>query len=415
MVLLFRVLIINKKLLILHIVIVKTYSLIMFKVITIIVFSFLINFTINAQISSESKPGYINISKNKIVEKSATGGPVINIISPSLTKGVKNQVNTKQIDIIGNVETNKGVFEVLVNGTEALLSKDGSFQTTVLLVVGDNNITIEATDGKQNRSVVNYNIERISGSPVIKEPVTAFTPESLNIVGKYYALIIGINEYDDYLVNDLDQPLIDAQKLYNTLVAQYTFDPRNVKFLKNVKRNEIIIALDELNQVITPNDNLLIFYAGHGYWDKQKETGYWLPADAHQSNTANWLRNTTMQGYIDDINSKHTLLITDACFGGSIFKTRKAFSDAPIGINKLYELPSRKAMTSGTLEEVPDKSVFLEFLIKRLQQNEQKYLSTEELFTSFRTAVLNNSPNVPQYGTIQNAGDEGGDFIFIKR
>jgi hypothetical protein len=30
-------------------------------------------------------------------------------------------------------------------------------------------------------------------------------------------------------------------------------------------------------------------------------------------------------------------------------------------------------------------------------------------------AVMNNSENVPQFGTIQNVGDEGGDFIFIKR
>ena len=213
----------------------------------------------------------------------------------------------------------------------------------------------------------------------------------------------------------MDQPLNDAQKLYNTLIAQYTFDSENVKFLRNVVRKEIIIALDELSEIVTPSDNLLIFYAGHGYWDDRKETGYWLPADAQQSNTANWLRNTTMQGYIDDINSKHTLLVTDACFGGSIFKTRKAFNDASVGINKLYNLISRKAMTSGTLREVPDKSVFLEFLIKRLQENKEKYLSSEQLFTSFRTAVLNNSPNVTQYGTIQNTGYEGGDFIFIKR
>lgn len=35
------------------------------------------------------------------------------------------------------------------------------------------------------------------------------------------------------------------------------------------------------------------------------------------------------------------------------------------------------------------------------------------LFASFRKAVLNNSPTEPQYGTIQNSGDEGGEFIFI--
>ena len=37
------------------------------------------------------------------------------------------------------------------------------------------------------------------------------------------------------------------------------------------------------------------------------------------------------------------------------------------------------------------------------------------LFSSFREAVLNNSPTEPQYGIIQNAGDEDGEFIFILR
>jgi hypothetical protein len=53
--------------------------------------------------------------------------------------------------------------------------------------------------------------------------------------------------------------------------------------------------------------------------------------------------------------------------------------------------------------------------MKRLNENENRYLSATELFNSFRQAVLNNSPNIPQYGVIQNTGDEGGDFIFIRR
>jgi len=63
----------------------------------------------------------------------------------------------------------------------------------------------------------------------------------------------------------------------------------------------------------------------------------------------------------------------------------------------------------------PDKSVFLDYLIRRLDENMDTYLASEQLFSSLRIAVMNNSPNIPQYGTIQNVGDEGGDFIFIRR
>ena len=115
------------------------------------------------------------------------------------------------------------------------------------------------------------------------------------------------------------------------------------------------------------------------------------------------------------IESKHTLLIADACFSGGIFKTRAAFSGASRAINRLHELPSRKAMTSGTLKEVPDESIFLYYLTKNLKENQEEFLPAEKLFFSFKPAVLNNSENIPQFGVIKNAGDEGGDFIFIKK
>ena len=140
-----------------------------------------------------------------------------------------------------------------------------------------------------------------------------------------------------------------------------------------------------------------------------------MPSDADKDNTSNWFRNSTLRDFIGSIQARHTLVIADACFSGAIFKTRAAFAEPPKGIRKLYELPSRKAMTSGILQEVPDKSVFLEFLLKRLEENNEKFLSSELLFSSFKTAVMNNSPNVPQYGIIQNVGDEGGDFIFIAK
>jgi hypothetical protein len=108
-------------------------------------------------------------------------------------------------------------------------------------------------------------------------------------------------------------------------------------------------------------------------------------------------------------------LVADACFSGSIFKSRSAFANVSSAIEKVYELPSRKAMTSGSLSEVPDKSIFLEYLIRRLDENTKPYLTSEELFYSMKTAVINNSPNVPQFGEILNTGDEGGDFIFIRK
>lgn len=237
---------------------------------------------------------------------------------------------------------------------------------------------------------------------------------NVDIAGRYYALIIGINEYEDPSVNDLDAPIRDATALYSILTTSYSFSQEDITFLKNPTRAEIIDALDHLERAVTPNDNLLIFYAGHGHWDEEGHKGYWLPSDASYLSTANWFRNSSLTGYISSIRSKHTLLIADACFAGSIFKTRAAFNTTR-AVARLYDMPSRKAMTSGTLKEVPDQSVFVRYLMKRLEENQEDYLPSEQLFFSLKTAVLNNSENVPQYGEVQNAGDEGGDFIFVRK
>ena len=180
---------------------------------------------------------------------------------------------------------------------------------------------------------------------------------------KYYGLIIGVNDYDDPNLPDLDNPIWDSEKLVYTLLENYTFEEVDLALLRNPRREDIVYALDYLSKMVTPNDNVLIFYAGHGTWDEKANVGYWLPSDAYLSTTANWFRNSTLVDYLKTIDSKHTLLITDACFAGSIFKSRSGFPQQDRAYEILYELPSRKAMTSGTLTEVPDRSSFTRFLL----------------------------------------------------
>ncbi len=245
-----------------------------------------------------------------------------------------------------------------------------------------------------------------------QESVISVNYSPLN--SRYYALIIGVDNYLDDKIQDLDQPVKDAAKLKTILQSNYTFNQEDIIMLSNPTKADIIGTLHELRKKITANDNLLIFYAGHGYWDEEMQLGYWLPTDANNDNPVNWIPNTDLTNYISAIKSKHTLLIADACFSGGIFKTRTAFNNQ-MALEKLMELKSRKAMTSGTLTEVPDKSVFIDYLVRRLTENQNKYISSEQLFSDMRIAVINNSDNIPQYGTIHNTGDEGGDFVFILR
>ncbi|MEM6522423.1 MAG: caspase family protein [Bacteroidota bacterium] len=233
---------------------------------------------------------------------------------------------------------------------------------------------------------------------------------------KYYALVIAVDDYEDDNIVDLDNPVSDASGLAQVLNQNYTFEKADIRLLKNPNRADIIEAFDRLAYEIKERDNLFIFYAGHGIWDERLKQGFWLPSDARLDSKAQWLSNSTLRDYISGIKSKHTLLVTDACFSGSIFKERAVFTNSR-AILEMYKLPSRKAMTSGALKTVPDKSVFIQYLNRNLANNQAPLLSAEQLFQSFKVAVINNSPNgqVPQYGPIGQAGDEGGDFIFLRR
>jgi hypothetical protein len=341
--------------------------------------------------------------------KKETDLPSITLFSPEPSNGAVIH-DRPSILIIGKADDPEGIQTMLINRQRIPVSESGIFQMELELITGENPVELVAVSnrGKMTRTrFVIYCTDENATRTASEQPSDQ--------QGRYHALIIGINDYVDEKIPDLDYPLADADTLRKILVSQYSFSEDHIIFLRNPVRTEIIIAMDSLSRTVTSKDNLLIFYAGHGNWDEKSGIGYWLPNDAARSNTANWFRNSTLRDFIGSIQSRHTLLIADACFSGSIFKTRSAFGSEVHGIRKLHELPSRKAMTSGNLKEVPDKSVFVKYLIQQLSQNEAKYLPSEELFNSFKTAVLNNSPNVPRYGTIQNVGDEGGDFIFVRR
>jgi hypothetical protein len=250
-------------------------------------------------------------------------------------------------------------------------------------------------------------------------------PGNNDIYGKYYALIIGINTYADPAINKSDKSLTDAELFNNVITTRYTFEKDNVSFLRDARLAEIKEALDSFSKKVGPADNFLIFYAGQGYCDEPSEAGFWLPSDAKglgfwfipsdekESTSLAWLSNSTLGNCLRKINSKHTLLITNACFGGSLFTARSVASNANFDVNKLIGLTGRKAMTTGMFSNTPGQSDFFSNLSEKLGKNSEKYLPSEKLFISISRPVPDNTFIAPRFGEINNLGDEGGDFIFI--
>jgi uncharacterized caspase-like protein len=85
--------------------------------------------------------------------------------------------------------------------------------------------------------------------------------------GTYHALIIGINDYAKW--PRLQTAVKDATGIKDTLIARYGFDPKNVilRTDRQASRLQIIQDLRYLAQSMGKDDNLLVYYAGHGQLD----------------------------------------------------------------------------------------------------------------------------------------------------
>lgn len=108
-------------------------------------------------------------------------------------------------------------------------------------------------------------------------------------LGAYRALIIGINDYKDSKIPDLETAVNDARAMAELLRGRYGFQVALLLDRKATKE-AIYDALRELALSTEPDDSVLIYYAGHGDLDRAYNDGWWIPADARGGESRNVFR-----------------------------------------------------------------------------------------------------------------------------
>ena len=343
--------------------------------------------------------------------------PKITVRSPEIGKEIKVSAKTSRITVLGKTTDESGVAEVVVNEEIAKLDEEGNFAANVLLKVGENEIYIIAVDIYQNQATQSFKIYR-EGEKIVAPPIVA---PSFEIKGKYYALVIGINDYK--YIQKLEIAKKDAIAVEKLLREMYGFETR---LLMDVTRLTILNAINDFRKKIKEEDSFLIYYAGHGDYDKVADKAYWLPADAERDNPANWIMADDITTNIKRMASNHVLIISDSCYSGTFVRRVVTDLSSPKSeregfIKRMLEKTSRTLMSSGGNEPVVDSggsghSVFAEALLKGLREIDEKLFTADELFYGIiRERVIGKADQTPQYNNIRNSGHEGGDFVFIKR
>ena len=232
--------------------------------------------------------------------------------------------------------------------------------------------------------------------------------------GRYHALVIGINDYQN--LPDLKTALDDARAVAEILEVDYEF---KVTLLENPSRDDIVDKFDELRETLGYQDNLLIYYAGHGWLDEDSNRGYWLPADAKPNRRTRWISNATLIDTLQAIQSKHVMIVADSCFSGTLIRGVNIGLKGGDYWRRMADKQARVAITSGGLEPVVDSSggknsPFATAFIQALRENET-ILDGTALFGKIRRPVMIATQQTPQYSDVRNAGHEGGDFLFVRK
>ncbi len=276
----------------------------------------------------------------------------------------------------------------------------------------DEKLIDEVEYGKRKTALMDQTFGKTpAGSVVDSRPLSS--DASAEQYGGYHALIIGVQDYQ--FLTKLQMARNDAKAVGDILKNDYHYA---VTLLDNPTRKEILLALGKMRRTLTNTDNLLIYYAGHGWLDEEADEGYWLPINAAKDNDIEWLSLNSVISAARAIPAKHIMIVADSCFSGKLTRGLQIQMKSVDHHSKMATRKARVVLTSGGLEPVLDAgggshSVFAAVFLDILQQN-RGVLDGTTLFAQLRREVMLKASQAPEYADIRKAGHEGGDYLFIR-
>jgi len=311
------------------------------------------------------------------------------------------------IEITNGTESRKKVIGIKENEREVSIKQSFTF------MAGDNSIKIiaENTTGGKVSSTRNV----LVGKDELADAVDANR--------KDYALIFATDNYEIW--DDLVNPINDAKTIEGILKDKYGFQ---TEVILNATLEEMTAKLYDYNiKRFNPQDQLFVFFAGHGYYDDVLGEGYVVATNSLMNDKGknSYLAHSILRQRLENIKCEHIFLTMDVCFGGTfdpvLAKTRAGEAmdenaDTQYLVRKLTKR-TRKYLTSGSKQYVPDgapgkHSPFAAKFIQALREvggGSGRLLTLFELNTYFQKL-----PTEPRFGSF-GTDDSASDFVFVAK
>ncbi|MCH2171837.1 caspase family protein [Myxococcota bacterium] len=330
--------------------------------------------------------------------------------------------------IVGRVDAPAGLLSLTINDLTTPSSPNGLFERTVAIEPGGTSVDIVAVDRLGERVNVQFQLFSERATPIDATPAVSTAPAVPTHIdfGRYYALVIGNDDYES--LPDLESAQADANAISKVLSERYGFE---VITLRDATRYEILSALNGLTSQLKKNDNLLVYYAGHGELDRVNQVGHWLPVDAERDNPANWLSTRSLTDELNRMKAQHVLVVADSCYSGALtrsgvtqLKTGELNEERQNWLRAQRDLRVRMALTSGGLKPVLDlggdgHSLFARSFIDVLRAN-SGVLDGMSLYQAIAARVYeaareHDFDQMPEYAPIRHGHHENGHFLFVPR
>jgi len=171
------------------------------------------------------------------------------------------------------------------------------------------------------------------------------------------------------------------KKRFGVKETQIAMYKDNLATAKKIEKRLIRYAKSDAHK-LNNDDQLIIYFAGHGEIDPLSGDSFLIPTEADHYATSTWLSYNFFQGYFRAIEARHILMISDACFSGGAFRGDQQQQE-PL-LKRLHTMPGRHLLTSGGMERVDDsrfkgQSVFSWALNSFLESTDEPVITAQYL------------------------------------
>jgi len=232
-------------------------------------------------------------------------------------------------------------------------------------------------------------------------------------VGKQYAVIIGIDKYQEW--PGLHSAVSEAKAIKQVLAERYYIDEFYELYDQDASAANIRkLFLEILPTQLGIHDSLLVFYAGHGQLDASK-TGFWIACDGSKDiySQSGWIPNAQLRNMLDQLKAQRILILADACFAGDFLNVNRGASPTVDSayFRRALQLTARQVLSSGASETVPDQSEFGRQLFNLLERNIEPLLDPVSMYERIRLGVTQTEPLL---GSLPG-NEQGASFVLFLR